>query len=65
MRVEQTKGNAEVMVCAAIGVVNKFERIMLSSDTRCSFNTFTALITVLPVPKNKAKSHECRFDRGG
>lgn len=38
-----------------MGVVNKFDRIILSSATRCSFNTFTALITVLPVPGKKKK----------
>lgn len=38
-----------------MGVVNKFDRTILSSATRCSFNTLTALITVLPVPKKKKK----------
>ena len=35
---------------AAIGVQNKFDRIMFSSSTLCSFNTAMAFMTVFPVP---------------
>lgn len=55
LQLKQTNGNAVVIVWAAIGVVNRFDRIILSSATRCSLSTLTALITVLPVPKNRAK----------
>jgi hypothetical protein len=34
-------------------VQNRFERIMFSSATLCSFNTATALITVFPVPEDE------------
>lgn len=35
---------------AAIGVQNKFDKIIFSSSTLCSFNTAMAFITVFPVP---------------
>jgi len=35
---------------AAIGVQNKFDKIMFSSSTLCSFSTAMAFITVFPVP---------------
>lgn len=37
------------IVFAAIGVQNKFDRIIDPSGTPCSFSTFTACMTVLPV----------------
>lgn len=48
--IEITLGKAVTRDLAAIGVQNKFDRIMFSSSTLCSFNTAIAFITVFPVP---------------
>jgi hypothetical protein len=48
-----TCGYAAITDLAANGVQNKFDRMMFSSATLCSFNTATALITVFPVPKDE------------
>lgn len=45
-----TLGKAVTKDFAAIGVQNKFDKIIFSSSTLCSFNTAIALITVFPVP---------------
>lgn len=45
-----TRGNLAVSILAANGVQNKFDRIIFSSGTLCSFKTVTAFTTVLPVP---------------
>lgn len=47
-----TCGNADMIVLAANGVEKRFDKIIFSSRTLCSIRTVTALITVLPVPKN-------------
>jgi len=48
--IEITLGKAVTKDLAAIGVQNKFDRIMFSSSTLCSFNTAMAFMTVFPVP---------------
>lgn len=48
-----TLGKAVTRVLAANGVQNKFESIMFSSKTLCSFNTAIAFITVFPVPTER------------
>lgn len=45
-----TLGKAVTRDLAAIGVQNKFDKIIFSSSTLCSFNTAIALMTVFPVP---------------
>lgn len=47
---EITLGKAVTRDLAAIGVQNKFDRMMFSSSTLCSFSTAIAFITVFPVP---------------
>jgi hypothetical protein len=49
------------MDLAANGVQNRFERIMFSSATLCSFNTATALITVFPVPEDEKMKRTYSF----
>lgn len=46
-------GNSDVKDLAAVGVQNKFDKIIFSSATLCSFRTATAFETVFPVPENK------------
>lgn len=45
-----TLGKAVTRDLAAIGVQNKFDRIIFSSSTLCSFSTAIAFMTVFPVP---------------
>lgn len=45
-----TLGKAVTRDLAAIGVQNKFDKIIFSSSTLCSFNTAIAFMTVFPVP---------------
>lgn len=47
---EITLGKAVIKDLAAIGVQNKFDSIIFSSRTLCSFKTAIAFITVFPVP---------------
>lgn len=39
---------------AAIGVQNKFDKMIFSSSTLCSFRIAIAFITVFPVPLNQS-----------
>lgn len=47
---EITLGKAVTRDLAAIGVQNKFDRMIFSSSTLCSFSTAMAFMTVFPVP---------------
>ena len=51
-----TLGKAVTRTFAAGGVQNKFDKIIFSSSTWCSFRTAMALITVFPVPEAKKKN---------
>jgi len=57
-----TLGKAVTKDLAAIGVQNKFDKIIFSSSTLCSFNTAIAFTTVFPVPKCLMKKHEACFN---
>lgn len=46
-----TLGKTVTRVLAATGVQNKFDKMIFSSNTLCSFKTAMAFITVFPVPE--------------
>lgn len=50
MQYIKTLGKAVTRDLAAIGVQNRFDKIIFSSSTLCSFSTAMAFITVFPVP---------------
>lgn len=54
----RTLGKAVTRDLAAIGVQNRFDKIIFSSSTLCSFSTAMAFITVFPVPKCISSKHK-------